>query len=50
MLVLSLSKDRPGFVDEHQPARIDAILIGLPPSPLASYVGAILLAGQHGFF
>jgi hypothetical protein len=50
MLVLSLSKDGPGLVDEHQSARINPALIGFPPSALVGHVRATLLAGQHGFF
>ena len=39
-----------GFIDEHQPLGIKPALIGLPPDPAASDVGAILLAGVQSFF
>jgi hypothetical protein len=41
---------RPGLVDEHQPARIDPVLMGLPALPAARYLRTVLLAGADGFF
>jgi hypothetical protein len=40
----------PGLVDEYQPLGVKPALIGLPPDPAASDVGAILLAGVQSFF
>src|SRR5271156_7129438 len=50
MLVLSLSKDGPGLVDEHEPRRIDALLMASPAPAMALYVGAILLARDERLF
>jgi hypothetical protein len=40
----------PGFVDEHQAGRIDAVLMGQPLRPPARYVGAILLGRDQRLF
>jgi len=40
----------PGLVDEDEAGRLNPILIGQPLRPPARDVGAILLAGVHGFF
>jgi len=40
----------PGFIDEHQPARIEAILPGLPARPPAGDVRPFLLKGKQRFF
>ena len=40
----------PGLIDEHQPARIDAVLVLLPPRPPTGDVRPILLAGEQAFF
>src|ERR1700727_3299499 len=50
MLVLSLSKDGPGFIDEDQPPWINEPLIGSPSFAVATYVRAILLACDKGLF
>ena len=50
MLVLSLSKDGPGLVDDHQSRRIDALLMASPAPAMALYVGAILLACDERLF
>jgi len=46
MLVLSLSKDGPGFVDEHD----ELLLTLLPAHPLGRDVRPVLLGGVDGFF
>ena len=40
----------PGFVNEHQPTRIDTGLMFLPPGPLSRDIRAGLLLSQRGFF
>lgn len=40
----------PGFVDEDQTGRIDAILIGHPLSAATRYVRALPLAGDQRLF
>ena len=50
MLVLSLSKDGPGLVDEHPSRRIDALLMASPAPAMALYVRTILLARDKGLF
>jgi hypothetical protein len=50
MLVLSLSKDGPGLVDEHQSRRIDALLMASPAPAMALYVRTILLARDKRLF
>ena len=50
MLVLSLSKDGPGFVDEDQSLGIDETLIGSPSFAVGADVWAILLARDEGLF
>jgi len=40
----------PGLIDEGEPFRIDAMLVGLPSLPLASDVRPILLGRQNAFF
>jgi hypothetical protein len=50
ILVLSLSKDGPGLIDEDEPLRIDLPLIGFPARPLAGDVRPVLLTWQNGFF
>jgi hypothetical protein len=50
MLVLSLAKDDPGFVDEDKAAPVDPVAI-MDPSPAPScHVRPDLLGGQNGFF
>jgi hypothetical protein len=39
----------PGFVDENQARRVNAVLVALPPLALAVDVGTVLLGGA-GFF
>jgi hypothetical protein len=50
MLVLSLSKDGPGLIDEHQALGRDPGLIFFPLLTPSGDLRAILLAGEHGFF
>jgi hypothetical protein len=50
MLVLSLSKDGPGLVDEDPTPGIDAALIGSPARAMAAYVRAVLLARDKRLF
>lgn len=40
----------PGFVNEHQPFRIETRLPGPPALPSAGYIGASLLKGEQRFF
>ena len=40
----------PGLVDEDEPLRLDAPLMGLPAGPLTGDVRPRLLGRQHGFF
>ena len=40
----------PGLVDEHQPKRINAVLISDPLRPPARDVGTIAFASHHAFF
>jgi hypothetical protein len=40
----------PGLIEEDQPFRVDAMLMGLPSLPLASDVWPILLGRQNAFF
>jgi hypothetical protein len=48
MLVLSLSKDGPGLIDEDETPGIDEPLIGAPARAMAADVRAILLARDQG--
>jgi hypothetical protein len=50
MLVLSLSKDGPGLIDEHQALGRDPGLLFFPLLTPSGDLRAILLAGEHGFF
>jgi hypothetical protein len=50
MLVLSLSKDRPGLVDEDKPPRIDPRLTRLPPLTPPGEVRTVLFGGAKAFF
>jgi len=40
----------PGLIEEDQAAELNAVLIGRPLRAPACDVGAILFAGEHGFF
>jgi hypothetical protein len=40
----------PGLIEEGEPFRVDAMLMGLPSLPLASDVRPILLGRQNAFF
>jgi hypothetical protein len=40
----------PGLIEEDEPLRVDAMLMGLPSLPLASDVWPILLGRQNAFF
>ena len=40
----------PGFIDEHEPARIDGTLIALPTHPPTGDIRPILLACEYAFF
>ncbi len=40
----------PGLVDENQPPRVNLALMALPPSAASGDIGAVELAGVHGFF
>jgi hypothetical protein len=40
----------PGLIEEDEPFRVDAMLMGLPSLPLASDVWPILLGRQNAFF
>jgi hypothetical protein len=50
MLVLSLSKDGPGLVDEDQPRGVDALLAALPTRSVTRYVRTIPLARDERLF
>lgn len=40
----------PGFIDEHQPAWVDPVLIALPSLALAGDVRPVLFGGPQAFF
>jgi len=40
----------PGFVDEDQARRVDAVLIGHPLQAAARYIGPVALAGDQRLF
>ena len=40
----------PGFINEHQPRRVDPALVGLPTRSLARDIRPYLLLGQQSFF
>jgi hypothetical protein len=50
MLVLSLSKDGPCLIDEHEALGIELLLAVPEALPLGRYVRPVLLGGAHDFF
>ena len=40
----------PGFIDKHQPVRVDTGLPGSPLRPTSGNVGPVLFTGERGFF
>ncbi len=40
----------PGFIHEHQPARINPMLMGLPACPKSRHFRSVLFAGDQCFF